>query len=47
MLSERYHWTPDQIRNMKQKDVLDYFTIIKAKNNIEKFNRLKAKNGRK
>jgi len=36
MLSERYHWPPQQIRDMRQDDVLNYLTIIRAKNNIEK-----------
>lgn len=44
MLSERYHWTPDQIRDMRQDDILDYLVIIRAKKRIEKFNQ--KKNGR-
>jgi len=37
-LSERYGWTPDQIRNMKMVDVKNYIAIIQQKKIIEKNN---------
>lgn len=34
-LSERYGWTPDQIRAMALEDVLSYFDVIAAKNRLQ------------
>lgn len=36
LLSEKYGWTPSQIRNESMKDLEVYIDIIGVKNNIEK-----------
>lgn len=38
MLSERYGWTPSQIRKEKYSDMVNYFDIISVRNIIEKEN---------
>lgn len=40
-LSNRYGWTPDQIRAMRSDDVDDYLTIIGLKHDIEKAEQMK------
>ena len=35
ILSERYGWTPSQIRKEKWEDIEKYLEIISAKNKIE------------
>lgn len=37
-LSERYGWTPDEIRSIKLKDLEYYITIIQQKNLIQQEN---------
>lgn len=37
-LSDRYGWTPSQIRKEKYQDMLDYIDIISVKNRLEKEN---------
>jgi len=44
VLSERYGWTPDQIRNQKDEDLKNYFRIIQARNRIDKYNEKKYGN---
>ncbi len=34
-LSERYGWTPEQIKKMERKDLLHYWKIIGIKNKLE------------
>ena len=36
MLSERYGWTPDQIRNLRLDDLQYYIEIIRIKKQREK-----------
>ena len=38
MLSEKYGWTPSQIRGEDVKDLMIYIDIISVKNRIEKEN---------
>lgn len=42
-LSERYGWTPDQIRAMRVEDVRQYLEIIAEIAKIEKHERMRAK----
>lgn len=46
MLSEKYGWTPSQIRKENFKDLETYIDIISVKNRIEKEN-AKKNYGRK
>jgi hypothetical protein len=43
MLSEKYGWTPTQIREQSIDDILNYIDIISVKNKIEKENNKKYK----
>jgi hypothetical protein len=36
MLSERYGWTPNQIRVMREDDIEDYIRIINLKEKVRK-----------
>lgn len=47
MLSERYGWTPIQIREQGFNDLETYLDIISVKNKIELENAKKNKYGRK
>jgi len=42
-LSERYGWTPKQIRDMPITDIFQYLEIIKAIKSIEKIRELKSR----
>lgn len=44
MLSERYGWTPSQIKNELAGDIDQYVEVIKAKNKIEKIRQMKRTN---
>lgn len=43
MLSERYGWTPSQIRNELADDIHQYVEIISMKQKIEKNRRMRDK----
>jgi hypothetical protein len=43
-LSQEYGWTPNQIREMSQEDVIGYIETISIKNQLEKAKQ--NKNGR-
>lgn len=43
MLSEKYGWTPQQIREMDEKDVLQYKEILQEIYNIEKLQQMRNK----
>jgi len=43
MLSERYGWTPSQIRNELAEDVEQYIEIISMKGKIEKIRAMRQK----
>jgi len=42
-LSERYGWTPDEIRSMRISDILQYLEIINEFNNIKKIEQMRNK----
>ncbi len=37
MLSDKYGWTPKQIREQDHRDINDYLEIIREKNALEKY----------
>lgn len=45
MLSEKYGWTPSQIREQDHRDIISYTEIIREKDALEKY--YKKKYGRK
>lgn len=45
MLSDKYGWTPKQIREQRFEDMVLYIDIIKEKQNLEKY--YQKKYGRK
>lgn len=40
-LSEKYGWTPEEIRKMRTQDIQDYLDITSVKNQITKANNIK------
>jgi len=40
-LSHRYGWTPDQIRDMRYDDVMNYLTVMVEESKLQKANSMK------
>lgn len=43
LLSERYGWTPNEIRAISVEDIYQYIEIINEKQNLEKIRMMKSR----